>query len=149
MPVDRPPRAAPGREPRLMLVSNMWPQPADASFGIFVAQQVDDLRALGLEIAVCFVDGRASRANYARGIVRLRQQLRRHRPDLVHAHHVLAIERPAGADHRTQGRRPRRDPAPSGRTRVLHGGSRPRSDGPGGELRSHDETPGRHRRRRL
>ena len=90
MPVDRPPRAAPGREPRLMLVSNMWPQPADASFGIFVAQQVDDLRALGLEIAVCFVDGRASRANYARGIVRLRQQLGRHRPDLVHAHHVLA-----------------------------------------------------------
>ena len=102
MQADRPPKADPGREPRLLLVSNMWPRAADPSFGIFVAQQAADLAALGIAIEVCFIDGRADSANYARGVFALRRQLRRFRPDLVHAHHVLSglVALAAGARRR-------------------------------------------------
>ncbi len=79
-----------GAEPRVLVVTNMWPRPEDPAFGIFVAQQVEDLRRLGLQVETSFIDGRSSRWNYLLGIAGLRRQLRRSRPDLVHAHYVLS-----------------------------------------------------------
>lgn len=87
--------------PPILVVTNMWPSAADPGFGVFVAQQVAALRALGLPVAVCFIDGRADRLNYLWGIRRIRAQLRRGLPpadgdgpaqpfQLVHAHYVLS-----------------------------------------------------------
>lgn len=78
----------------------MWPQAEDPSFGCFVAEQVEALRALGQPLELLFIDGRRSKLNYLRGIFRLRRALRRgwvteggegRRPfGLVHAHYVLS-----------------------------------------------------------
>jgi glycosyltransferase involved in cell wall biosynthesis len=47
------PSAGPGRGAlRLLVVSNMYPSPANPVFGGFVARQADALRALGVEIVV-------------------------------------------------------------------------------------------------
>lgn len=87
--------------PPVLVVTNMWPGAADPSFGIFVAEQVAALRAMGQPVAVCFIDGRAGRLNYLWGIRRIRRALRRGLPaadgraparpfGLVHAHYVLS-----------------------------------------------------------
>lgn len=87
--------------PPVLVVTNMWPGAADPSFGVFVAEQVAALRAMGQPVAVCFIDGRAGRLNYLWGIWRIRQALRRGLPaadgrasarpfGLVHAHYVLS-----------------------------------------------------------
>jgi glycosyltransferase involved in cell wall biosynthesis len=87
--------------PPVLVVTNMWPGAADPSFGSFVAEQVSALRAMGLPVAVCFIDGRAGRSNYLWGIHRIRRWLRRGLPApqlgeparpfaLVHAHYVLS-----------------------------------------------------------
>ena len=75
---------------RVLVVTNMWPHPADPAFGTFVAQQVEALRGRGVEVDVLFVNGRRSRWNYLLGLGRVWAALARRRYDLVHAHYVFS-----------------------------------------------------------
>jgi glycosyltransferase involved in cell wall biosynthesis len=75
---------------RVLAVTNMWPHEADPSYGIFVKEQMDSLRPLGVEYDVVFVNGRESRWNYLRGIWQVRRRLREKQYDLIHAHFGLA-----------------------------------------------------------
>lgn len=75
---------------RVLMLTNMYPHEADPSFGTFVYEQVRSLRALGVDIDVLFVNGRASVWNYATGYLRLWRQLTCVKYDLIHAHYVFS-----------------------------------------------------------
>ncbi|HTS71835.1 MAG TPA: glycosyltransferase [Terriglobia bacterium] len=74
----------------VLVVTNLWPTEADPSFGSFVQAQMESLRPLGVDFDVLFVNGRASRWNYLRGIRQVRRQVRAKRYDLIHAHFGLS-----------------------------------------------------------
>lgn len=73
---------------RVLVLTNMWPDSAGL-FGTFVADQVDDLRAGGVETDVLSFDARRAKFRYATTALRLRGRLRADPPDLVHAHYGL------------------------------------------------------------
>jgi len=75
---------------RVLVVTNMWPDEADPSFGIFVREQMESLRPLGVEYDVLVIDGRSSRWNYLRAIFELRRRLRANSYELIHAHFGLS-----------------------------------------------------------
>lgn len=75
---------------RVLVVTNMWPTPADPGFGSFVQEQMESLRPLGVDYEVLFIDGRESRWNYVRAYPQLWQRLREKSFDLLHAHFGLA-----------------------------------------------------------
>jgi glycosyltransferase involved in cell wall biosynthesis len=86
---------APGPEPsergiRMLVLTNMYPTPAEPDFGCFVKDQVDDLRRLGVDATVLAFDGRSRRRQYLATAPRLRRALRRDRYDIVHAHYGLS-----------------------------------------------------------
>ncbi len=73
---------------RVLVVTNITPDAASPSRGVFVRDQVAALRRAGLEVELCsFPQGRW---NYPRAVPRIRRLLRRGRFDLVHAHFGLA-----------------------------------------------------------
>jgi len=76
---------------RVLVVTNMYPNPREPALGTFVRDQVESLRDLGVDMDVLFIDGKASRWNYLRGFPQLRRWLRGHAPyDLIHAHYVFS-----------------------------------------------------------
>jgi glycosyltransferase involved in cell wall biosynthesis len=75
---------------RVLLVTNMWPHEEDPSYGSFVQDQMESLRRLGVNYDVCFVNGHASRWNYARGVPELRRHFGSQQYDLIHAHFGLS-----------------------------------------------------------
>ncbi len=75
---------------KVLVVTNMYPNPANPAYGIFVQEQVRSLREAGVEIDVLFVNGRKSRLNYLWGFFRLWGRLLTHRYDLIHAHYVFS-----------------------------------------------------------
>src|SRR5919198_1056726 len=77
----------------VLVVTNMYPTEANPQFGIFVKEQVESLRALGVDIDVLFVnakEGRWRRKAYLLGFPRLWSALRRQRYDVIHAHYIFA-----------------------------------------------------------
>jgi glycosyltransferase involved in cell wall biosynthesis len=74
----------------VLVVTNMWPTPTQPQFGVFVHWEVEELRRLGVDADVLFIDGRAATVNYAKGIRLLHQALRRRSYALVHAHYVFS-----------------------------------------------------------
>jgi glycosyltransferase involved in cell wall biosynthesis len=74
---------------RVLVVTNMYPTPADPAFGTFVGDEVAALRTLGLEVDVLFVNGKASRWNYLWGLPRLWWRLLHRRYHILHAHYSL------------------------------------------------------------
>jgi glycosyltransferase involved in cell wall biosynthesis len=68
----------------------MYPSPGNPSSGVFVKDQVDSLRGLGLDVDVFFVDGPKNRLNYPLGFLRLWKHLARNRYDLLHPHYVYS-----------------------------------------------------------
>jgi teichuronic acid biosynthesis glycosyltransferase TuaC len=76
---------------RILTLTNMYPTAGDPTYGTFVADEVNALlkhpRVEACE--VLFIDGRASRLNYLRGVAQLRHALARWSPDVVHAHYGL------------------------------------------------------------
>jgi glycosyltransferase involved in cell wall biosynthesis len=95
MPVTKPPSY------RVLVVTNLWPTEDDPGYGSFVQAQVESLRPLGVEADLLFINGRASRWNYFRGVREMRRRLRSKRFDLIHAHFGLS-----GWVARCQGRVP-------------------------------------------
>lgn len=73
---------------KILVLTNMYPLQKDPVFGSFVAGQVRSLRALGMDIDVLFINGRANKLNYFKGVFRFWWQIFRHRYDLIHAHYV-------------------------------------------------------------
>ena len=77
------------RPPKVILLTNMYPTPERPWFGSFVAAQIEDLRALGVELHLQAFDGTVDRWNYVRACRDLRSLVRRGKFDLVHAHYGL------------------------------------------------------------
>ena len=75
---------------RVLVVTNMYPSPPLPSFGTFVHDQVQALRATGVEVDVLAFNGRESKWAYLWAFPRYWFRLLRRRYDLVHAHYVLA-----------------------------------------------------------
>ena len=74
---------------RVLVATNMYPTQDMPWAGTFVYDQVQALRAAGVEVDVFFVNGPRSTWNYLWGFPRLWRLLRRQRYDLIHAHYVL------------------------------------------------------------
>ncbi|MGE3268396.1 MAG: glycosyltransferase [Chloroflexota bacterium] len=74
---------------RVLSVTNMYPSPQWPAFGTFVFNEVQSLRAAGVQVDVLMINGRASTANYARGLLEFWRALHRRHYDVVHAHYVL------------------------------------------------------------
>ena len=73
---------------RVLVVTNITPDEASPSRGVFVRDQVAALRRAGIEVELySFPRGRR---NYLPAVARIRRLLRRERFDLVHAHYGLA-----------------------------------------------------------
>jgi glycosyltransferase involved in cell wall biosynthesis len=78
---------------RILLVSQMYPGPADPDFGVFVERLAVALRERGHELDLAVIDRRAGgRRRYADLLRDARAAARRHRPDVVYAHVLV----PAG-----------------------------------------------------
>lgn len=78
---------------RVLAVTNMYPTEANPQFGIFVKEQVESIRALGVEVDVLFVnakEGRLRHKGYVLGLPRLWAILLRQHYDVIHAHYVFA-----------------------------------------------------------
>jgi glycosyltransferase involved in cell wall biosynthesis len=73
---------------RVLVVTNITPDPATPSRGVFVRDQVAALRRAGIEVELLSFPG--GRWNYPRAVPRIRRLLRSNRFDLVHAHYGLA-----------------------------------------------------------
>ncbi len=73
---------------RLLVITNMYPRDEDPSFGSFVHEQVESLKAAGLAVDVYFIQGYRDRLAYPRAVRELRARRRDY--DLFHAHHAYA-----------------------------------------------------------
>ena len=73
---------------RVLVVTNMSPDRASPSRGVFVRDQVAALRRAGVDVELFSFAG--GRWNYPRAVPRIRRIIRRQRFDLVHAHYGLA-----------------------------------------------------------
>ena len=79
---------------RILLVSSMWPGPADPDYGVFVAQVAERLLGRGHEILPAVVDHRGGSPSKQLRLARQAvAQALRGRPDVVYAHYLV----PAGA----------------------------------------------------
>ena len=74
---------------KILLVANLYPIPEEPSFGTFVKNQEDDLRAAGVDVDVFFVNGRKNKLNYIWGVFRLWKQLFKEKYDLLHCHYIF------------------------------------------------------------
>ena len=74
---------------RVLAVTNMFPTSEEPYYGLFVKEQVEDLRELGLEVEVLSFDGRRSRRRYAVAARDVRRLARSGGFELVHAHYGL------------------------------------------------------------
>lgn len=73
----------------VLVVTNMYPTESEPWSGVFVAEQVEDLRALGVEVSVCSFQGRNDWKEYLRAVGTLRRMVAADDFDLVHAHYGL------------------------------------------------------------
>jgi teichuronic acid biosynthesis glycosyltransferase TuaC len=73
---------------RVLVITNITPDPGSPSRGVFVRDQVAALRRAGVEVELLSFP--AGRWNYPRAVPQIRRLLRRERFDLVHAHYGLA-----------------------------------------------------------
>jgi len=81
---------------RILLVSQMYPGPADPDLGVFVAQVEHALAERGHEIERCVLDSRAGGKTRHLALARqARAAARRFRPDVVYAHFLFPTGLPA------------------------------------------------------
>jgi teichuronic acid biosynthesis glycosyltransferase TuaC len=75
---------------RVVVVTNMYPREDRPWFGVFVRDQVEDLRRLGVDVELFAFDGWKRRRNYLLAARDLRRSVARGGVDLVHAHYGLS-----------------------------------------------------------
>jgi teichuronic acid biosynthesis glycosyltransferase TuaC len=73
----------------VLLVTNMYPTAEEPWYGCFVHEQVEDLRALGIDLEVLHVDCRRGALNYLRMAQEVRRRVARRHFDLIHSHYGL------------------------------------------------------------
>lgn len=89
---------------RILLVSQMYPGPADPDLGIFVQQLERELRRLGHELERAVIDRRAGgKTRFARLGVDAIRAARRSRPDVVYGHFLFPTGAIAAAAARAAG----------------------------------------------
>jgi glycosyltransferase involved in cell wall biosynthesis len=74
----------------VLVVTAMFPHRYAPDAGIFVAEQVESLRSLGLDVDVLFMDTSHTRFNYLVGCAQVLLKTRRARYDLIHGHYGYA-----------------------------------------------------------
>lgn len=74
---------------RVLMLTNMFPQPDCQWLGIYVKREVEALRNLGADVDVMVVEGWKSRSEYLRAIPRLKKVLSERRYDIIHAYYGL------------------------------------------------------------
>ncbi len=74
---------------RVLVLTNMYPTTEKPWFGIFVAEQVEDLGGVGVDTDVLSFDGTRNRFEYLRARRALGRRLSAGDVDLVHAHYGL------------------------------------------------------------
>src|SRR5260370_8534522 len=72
---------------KVLVMTAMYPAPANPAFGSFVKTQAKSLKRAGVEIEVLVLGGRFRKLIYPRGIFQLRRRLAGSSIDLVHAHY--------------------------------------------------------------
>jgi glycosyltransferase involved in cell wall biosynthesis len=102
MPRYRPPRPdGKLRSIRILLVSAMYPGPADPDLGVFVRELELALRARGHELALAVVNRRSGgKRRWVELAARAATAARRFRPDVVYAHFLVPTGLLAGAASR-------------------------------------------------
>jgi teichuronic acid biosynthesis glycosyltransferase TuaC len=75
----------------VLVVTNMYPTEKNPFYGIFVKEQVEALKAEGIDIDVYFINGRKNRLNYLKSVFALVKIFRLRHYDLIHAHHSYCI----------------------------------------------------------
>lgn len=75
---------------RVLVVTNLWPTEADPSYGAAIRAQMESLKTFGVDYDVVFVNGRASKLNYLRGIFEVRRRVAAKSYDLIYAHFGLS-----------------------------------------------------------
>jgi teichuronic acid biosynthesis glycosyltransferase TuaC len=73
----------------VLVLTNMYPSERHTWAGSFVKEQVEDLRALGVDLEVMLIDGIKDRMNYLRGCAKVRRRVAGRQIDLIHAHYGL------------------------------------------------------------
>src|SRR3984893_4866618 len=74
---------------KVLVMTAMYPTPANPAFGSFVKTQAESLKRAGVEIEVLVLGGRFRKLIYPKGIFQLRRRLAGSSIDLVHAHYGL------------------------------------------------------------
>ena len=74
---------------KVLVVTNMYPTEDEPWSGVFVAEQVEGLRAAGIDVLVHSFDGREDRSRYLRAARVVRRTVEGEAFDLVHAHYGL------------------------------------------------------------
>lgn len=68
----------------------MYPTPEEPAYGTFVRDQVEDLRRIGIDIDVLFINGPKHTLNYLWGIPRFWWRLLKKHYRLIHAHYAMS-----------------------------------------------------------
>jgi glycosyltransferase involved in cell wall biosynthesis len=76
---------------RILIITNMYPNPKVPYSGIFVKEQADSLRRLGVGVDIFFINGKQSRLNYLYSIFRIRALLKKESYDIIHSHHSYCV----------------------------------------------------------
>ncbi|MCK5879714.1 MAG: glycosyltransferase family 4 protein [Holophagae bacterium] len=74
---------------KILHVTNLFPIAGNPAYGIFVKEQVESLRALGVDCEILFINARQKgRLEYLRAVSRIREAAKG--ADLIHAHHAYS-----------------------------------------------------------
>jgi teichuronic acid biosynthesis glycosyltransferase TuaC len=71
---------------KVLAITSIYPVQRDPGLGAFVASQIDSLRALGVEVDVCFLDVIRSKWELLCGITEVRRKVKTGQYDLAHVH---------------------------------------------------------------
>jgi glycosyltransferase involved in cell wall biosynthesis len=74
---------------KVLAVTNMYPTEAEPWFGCFVKDQMDGVRAAGVDVDVISFDGRRDKREYFRAALEVRRRVEDGKFDVVHAHYGL------------------------------------------------------------
>jgi glycosyltransferase involved in cell wall biosynthesis len=76
---------------KVLHITNNYPTEKLPIFGIFVKEQIESLKDLGVDNEVFFVNGyEKGKLEYLKSIFRLRRYLKSRRFDVIHCHHALS-----------------------------------------------------------
>lgn len=76
---------------KVLVVTNMYPTEDRPFDGIFVKEQVESLKEIGIAVDVFHIKGKQGRLNYPAAFPKLTKFLASNRYDIIHAHHTYCM----------------------------------------------------------